>query len=99
MRGNYMTKLTAKKHKELVKLAKMPESRIDLSDIPEIKNLPSDVMIGKFYRPKKTSVTIRLDADVLAWLRATGAGYQTRVNTYLREVMRRNVRQDSKAAR
>ena len=74
----------------------MPDSRIDLSDIQEIKDLPSDAVIGRFYRPKKTSVTIRLDADVLAWLRATGAGYQTRVNTYLREVMRRNVEQDSK---
>ena len=87
-----MTKLTAEKRKELAKLAKMPDSRIDLSDIPEIKNLPSDAVIGKFYRPRKTSVTIRLDADVLAWLKATGEGYQTRVNTYLRQLMQRNVR-------
>ena len=88
-----MTKLTTEKRKELAKLAKMPDSRIDLSDIPEIKNLPSDAVIGKFYRPKKTSVTIRLDADVLAWLKATGTGYQTRVNTYLRQLMQRSVRQ------
>jgi len=66
MRGNYMTKLTAEKRKQLARLAKMPDSRIDLSDIPEIKSLPSDAVIGKFYLPKKTSVTIRLDADVLA---------------------------------
>ena len=88
-----MTKLTAEKRKQLVRLAKMPESRIDLSDIPEIKHLPSDAVIAKFYRPKKTSVTIRVDADVLAWLKATGEGYQTRVNTYLRQLMQRNVRQ------
>jgi len=88
-----MTKLTAEKRKQLARLAKMPDSRIDLSDIPEIKSLPSDAVIGKFYRPKKTSVTIRLDADVLAWLKATGEGYQTRVNTYLRQLMQRNVRQ------
>jgi uncharacterized protein (DUF4415 family) len=88
-----MTKLTAEKRKHLARLAKMPDSRIDLSDIPEIKSLPSDAVIGKFYRPKKTSVTIRLDADVLAWLKATGEGYQTRVNTYLRQLMQRNVRQ------
>jgi uncharacterized protein (DUF4415 family) len=88
-----MTKLTAEKRKELARLAKMPDSQIDLSDIPEIKRLPSDAVIGKFYRPKKTSVTIRLDADVLAWLKATGEGYQTRVNTYLRQLMQRNVRQ------
>jgi uncharacterized protein (DUF4415 family) len=88
-----MTKLTAEKRKQLARLAKMLDSRIDLSDIPEIKSLPPDAVIGKFYRPRKTSVTIRLDADVLAWLKATGEGYQTRVNTYLRQLMQRNVRQ------
>jgi uncharacterized protein (DUF4415 family) len=31
--------------------------------------------VGKFYRPKKETVTIRLDADVLAWLKSTGSGY------------------------
>ena len=87
-----MPKLTAEKRKELLRLAKMPDRRIDLSDIPEIKNIPSDAVIGKFYRPKKTSVTIRLDNDVLAWLKATGEGYQTRLNTYLRQLMQRNLR-------
>jgi uncharacterized protein (DUF4415 family) len=84
-----MKKLMAAKRKRLANLAKLPESRIDLSDIPEIKNLPPDAIVGRFYRPKKTSVTIRLDADVLAWLKADGVGYQTRVNTYLRTLMRR----------
>ncbi len=84
-----MKKLAAAKRKRLANLAKLPESRIDLSDIPEIKNLPPDAVVGRFYRPKKTSVTIRLDADVLAWLKAAGEGYQTRVNTYLRTLMRR----------
>ena len=94
-----MPKLTAEKRKELLRLAKMPDRRIDLSDIPEIENIPSDAVIGKFYRPKKTSVTIRLDADVLAWLKATGEGYQTRINTYLRQLMRRNVQERIKSAR
>jgi len=43
-----MTTLTAKKRKDLVRLAKMPDHRIDLSDIPEIKKLPSDAVMGKF---------------------------------------------------
>ena len=77
----------------------MPGHRIDLSDIPEIKKLPSDALMGKFYRPRKTSVTIRLDVDVLAWLKATGEGYQTRINTYLRQLIQRNARQTGKAAR
>ena len=94
-----MPKLTAEKRKELLRLAKMPDRRIDLSEIPEIKNIPSDAVIGKFYRPRKTSVTIRLDADVLAWLKATGEGYQTRINTYLRQLMRQNDQERSKSAR
>jgi len=84
-----MKQLTAKQRAELLRLAQRPEREIDLSDIPEIREFPSDAVIGKFYRPKKRSVTIRLDADVLAWLKASGEGYQTRVNTYLRQLMTR----------
>ena len=83
-----MKELTAKKRSELRRLAARPDSEIDLSDIPEIRNLPSDAIVGQFYRPKKQSVTIRLDADVLAWLKASGEGYQTRVNTFLRQKMK-----------
>jgi uncharacterized protein (DUF4415 family) len=85
-----MPKLTAEKRKELRKLATLPDSEIDCSDIAEIRELPSDYVIGKFYRPKKASVTIRLDADVLAWLKALGEGYQTRINEYLRQMMRQS---------
>jgi uncharacterized protein (DUF4415 family) len=42
---------------------------------------------GKWYRPVKQPVSIRLDTDVLAWLKAKGTGYQTKVNTLLREKM------------
>ncbi|HME08135.1 MAG TPA: BrnA antitoxin family protein [Bryobacteraceae bacterium] len=82
-----MKQLTAKKRAELRRLAQRPDREIDLSDIPEIRKLPSDAVIGRFYRPKKQSVTIRLDADVLVWLKASGQGYQTRVNKYLRQLM------------
>jgi uncharacterized protein (DUF4415 family) len=87
-----MHKLSAEKRKELQELAKRPDSEIDLSDIPEIRQIPSDAVIGKFYRPKKKSVTIRLDADVIAWLKASGEGYQTRINDYLRQLMQRRHR-------
>jgi len=43
--------------------------------------------VGKFYRPIKEAVTLRLDADVLAWLKSGGPGYQTRINAVLREAM------------
>lgn len=82
-----MKQLTADKRASLQRLAQRPDRDIDLSDIPEIRELPSDAVIGKFYRPKKQSVTLRLDADVLAWLKSSGEGYQTRVNTYLRQLM------------
>ena len=40
------------------------------------------------YKPRKQRVTIRLDADVLAWFRAQGPGYQTRINHALYAYMR-----------
>ncbi|MGO9271162.1 MAG: BrnA antitoxin family protein [Terriglobia bacterium] len=82
-----MHKLSAKRRKELEVLAHKSDDEIDLSDIPEVREIPSDAVIGKFYRPRKTSVTIRLDADVLAWLKASGERYQTRINSYLRQLM------------
>ena len=50
-----MTKLSAEKRKELQKLAARPDREIDLSDIPEIREIPSDAVIGRFYRPEVTS--------------------------------------------
>ena len=43
--------------------------------------------VGTLYRPIKKPVTLRLDADVLAWFRTLGPGYQTRINTALRRIM------------
>ncbi len=44
-------------------------------------------MVGKFYRPIKKPLKIRVDADVLAWLKGQGRGYQTRINALLRSAM------------
>ena len=74
--------LSATQRRRLKKLAGMPDSEIDLSDIPEITDW-SNAVRGKFYRPIKKPVTIRLDADVLALFRANGSGYQTRINQTL----------------
>ncbi len=99
-----MPKLSTEARKELEALAAMPDSEIDTSDIPEIRELPSDAVVGRFYRPKKTTVTMRLDTDVVAWLKASGEGYQTRINAYLRELMyrlgpRRRVNEAAEAGR
>ena len=64
----------------------MKDEDIDLSDIPEVTDF-SKAVVGKFYRPIKKSLTIRVDADVLAWLKSQGKGYQTRINSLLREAM------------
>jgi uncharacterized protein (DUF4415 family) len=67
-------------------LKRVKDEAIDLSDIPEIRDWRR-AMVGKFYRPIKKPLTIRVDADVLAWLKAQGKGYQTRINNLLREAM------------
>ena len=43
--------------------------------------------IGKFYRPMKTPVSVRVDNDVLEWLKSKGEGHLTRINQILRERM------------
>lgn len=71
----------------LRRLAAMPEATIDTSDIPEVTDW-SGAVRGGLYRPRKEVVTIRLDADVLAWFRGhseDGRGYQSEINRALRE--------------
>ena len=81
-----MKKTAKKQAEEMAALTAMPDEEIDTSDIPEITDW-SKAVVGRFYRPVKETVTIRLDADVLDWLKQGGKGYQTRVNTILRAVM------------
>ncbi len=81
-----MKKVSKKQAKELAALAALPDDKIDLRDIPEVLDWSRGV-VGKFYRPIKKPLTIRLDADVLAWLKNQGRGYQTRINKLLRAAM------------
>ncbi|MDR6713091.1 uncharacterized protein (DUF4415 family) [Pseudomonas hunanensis] len=67
------------------RLAQQSDREIDTSDIPE---LDEDFFRKAELRvPAKQAVTIRLDADVLAWFKGQGAGYQTRINQLLRQYM------------
>lgn len=80
--------LTKKQKRELAALAALPEDQIDTSDIPELPTGAwKDAVRGRFYRPVKQAVSMRLDADVVAWLKKRGKGYQTRVNSILRQTM------------
>ena len=48
--------------------------------------------ISDFYRPLKKPITVRIDADVLAWFKKDGRRYQSRINAALRKVMVREMR-------
>jgi len=85
-------KLTATQIAELQALQVMPDSEIDYTDISA--TTPEQwkgAVVGKFYRPVKQQLTLRLDADVLAWLKGQGKGYQTRINDLLRQAMTKEV--------
>jgi uncharacterized protein (DUF4415 family) len=81
-----MRKLTKQQKLEIAAIAAKRDEDIDLSDMPEVVDW-SRAEIGKFYRPPKKSVTMRLDEDVLEWLKGFGKGYQTRANLLLRHAM------------
>jgi uncharacterized protein (DUF4415 family) len=80
-----MRKTKSSQASEVRALKRMRERDIDTTDIPQADW--SKAVVGRFYRPIKKPVTIRLDADVLHWLKEQGDGYQTRINSILRGVM------------
>lgn len=80
--------------KALAALARLPDSKIDTRAVPEVKDW-SGAKRGMFYRPMKQQLTLRLDADVVAWFKdhaPKGAGYQTDINRALREHVKRQAR-------
>jgi uncharacterized protein (DUF4415 family) len=82
------TPMTEEQKQRLEASAKMPDSEIDYSDIPPLpEEAWKNAVRGRFYRPIKQAVSLRLDADVIAWLKKDGDGYQTRANQMLRERM------------
>ena len=82
-----MRKLTREQQKRDIRaIAAKRDEDIDFSDAPAVLDW-SGAEIGKFYRPKKKPVTMRLDSDVIAWLKADGLGYQTKANWLLRNAM------------
>ena len=83
----FTTPISDKHRRELERLAKLPDAQIDLSDAPERNPRRSDVRVGMFYRPVKQLVSLRVDADVLAWFRGRGKKYQTHMNEVLRREM------------
>jgi len=81
--------LTPELQAELDALAAMPESEIDTSEMPSITDW-SHAVRGPFYRPIKRPLSLRIDADIIDWFQLQGKGYQSRMNSALREYVERN---------
>jgi uncharacterized protein (DUF4415 family) len=94
MKKKISKSLTPSQLAELTALAALPEDAIDTSDAPELADW-SGAKRGLFYRPVKQQLTLRLDADVVAWFKihaASDEGYQTRINRALREYVQGQAR-------
>ena len=86
--------LTGERKAELKALAGKPDSEIDYSDIPPLDEaFWSRAVPNPFFKPIKTHASVRIDSDVMVWLKSQGKGYQTRINTILREAMLRSSQQ------
>lgn len=84
--------LTEERKAELKALAEKPDSEIDYSDIPQLDEaFWVRAVPNPFFKPVKVHASVRIDSDVLAWLKSQGKGYQTRMNTILREAMLRSL--------
>lgn len=80
--------LTEEQKAELKALSEMPDETIDYSDIPPLTDeFWKNAVRNPFYKPTKTHASVRLDSDVVVWLKSKGRGYQTRMNAILREAM------------
>jgi uncharacterized protein (DUF4415 family) len=92
MKKGRSSSLTAAQRAELKALAARRDGQIDTRSIPEVRDW-SAAKRGLFYRPLKQQLTLRIDADVIAWFKnraREGKRYQTNINHALREYMKRN---------
>lgn len=88
MTKRHSPELTPELLAESAWLPALPDDSIDLTDMPEVLDW-SNGERGKFYRPLKQQVTLRLDADVLHWFKTKGGrGYQTRINAARQRVIK-----------
>ncbi len=88
--------LTKRQQTEIEALRSMADDDIDYSDIPPLSDeFWEKAVRNPVYKPTKTSMTVRVDSDVLLWLKSKGKGYQTRINRILREAMLHELRRPS----
>lgn len=89
--------LTDAQKAEIEALAAMPEDQIDTATFPRWTDaFWKSAVRSPFYKPTKTATTVRVDSDVLAWLKSQGKGYQTRMNAILRHAMPAEIERTSR---
>lgn len=89
---NHLPSLTDEQKAEIKALSERQDKEIDYSDIPPLDDaFWKNAVSNPFYKPTKSSTTVRVDSDVMAWLKSQGKGYQTRINAILREAMLRSL--------
>ena len=101
MKKGASKRFTPEQEAELKSLADLRDDAIDTSDAPEQADW-SGAKRGMFYRPLKQQLTLRLDADVVAWFRehtTASEGYQTRINRALREYVEGEDRKGRRSSR
>lgn len=87
-RTDMLPPLTKAQEANLKRLTALPDDEINYDDIPALTEAQlAEMQRGRFYRPVKKQITARVDADVLAWLKSQGKGYQSRMNEILRDAM------------
>ena len=99
MKKGASKRLTREQRAELKSLATLRDDAIDTSDAPELLDW-SGARRGLFYRPLKQQLTLRLDADVVAWFKSHATaeeGYQTRINRALREYVQGEARRSRRS--
>jgi len=87
--------LTRSQRADLARLKNRPDSEIDVPDIPP----HTEEQLTTAFQPNRQLIAVRLDREVLAWLRSFGAGYSTRINNILRVVMENAVSASSQRRR
>ena len=82
---------------EVAAVAAKRDYEINVEDIPEVRDW-SGAVRGRFYRPVKRPISVRIDADVLAWFKSQGGKYQSRINEALRDYMQQHRARARKAS-
>ena len=85
--------MTSARKRKLTRVTAEADSQIDFSEIPPLtEKFWKNAVRNPFRRQAQQQLTVRLDADVVAWLQRQGEDYQSRLNGLLRKAMQDEIR-------